>query len=284
MKMAHRKVFLYGFPAIAIIFWLSTGCSGSSEESDGGNAVDGPDGDGFVDGLPGDIGDAGDDGPDAGDPGADQAPDGGGDEPADSGPDGGGDEGDEDGPEIIGSLEVDCDVPFVLDASRVTEMGYMTQHFDDLVQDYCIVTSVGGVDLTSYGEKMYYGSHSAAGTLPEDVVLSLNQQSMTGMLSPAYSVRVDFAPDTAVVADSEWTVGVEGETGEALAIVVEHQSLSEMCLFAIGYSGNLSFSDAVDVTQVEGGSFAVSGSMQMVDPEDVPGICAIFESVLPCCP
>ncbi|MBW1873294.1 MAG: hypothetical protein JRJ19_14585, partial [Deltaproteobacteria bacterium] len=138
--------------------------------------------------------------------------------------------------------------------------------------------------ITSYAEKMYYGSHSAAGTPAADVVLSLNQQSMTGLMAPTYSVRVDFQPDTAVTSGSIWTVGVDGEANQAMAIVVKHNSLTDMCLFAIGYNGDLMFSNVSNVTQVEGGSFSIAGAMQMVNPGDLPGICEIFEGIISCCP
>ncbi|MBW1871408.1 MAG: hypothetical protein JRJ19_05050, partial [Deltaproteobacteria bacterium] len=181
MIVRNRYMFVV---VLAAGLLLIAGCSSSSEEPDGSIESDGQDGqqvndEDQQDGTPG-ADDAGSN------PDDDQPQDGAGDPNGDSGSDEDLDGGDSSGPTIIGTLSVDCDVPFVLDASQVTSMAYMTSHFDDLVQAYCITTTVGGVDITSYAEKMYYGSHSAAGTPAADVVLSLNQQSMTGLMAPAY--------------------------------------------------------------------------------------------------
>jgi hypothetical protein len=210
--------------------------------------------------------------------------DGGSDGGSDGGDDGGDDGGGDGGtPSNIGTLSVDCNVPFVLDASHLSNVVYMAEHFDHLIQEYCIITTVGGVDLTSYVEKMYFGSHSPNGTLPNEVVLSLVQQSLTDALVPTYTVNVDFQPDTFVTPGSHWMVSAAAAPGQARAIVIRHESLSDSCLFAIGYSGMLTFSFAVNVTQVEGGSYAVAGTMEMADPASIPGICAIFEATIPCC-
>lgn len=39
---------------------------------------------------------------------------------------------------------VDCDVPFVLDPARIQDLDYLTLHFDDMVQQYCILGSFTG--------------------------------------------------------------------------------------------------------------------------------------------
>ena len=62
-------------------------------------------------------------------------------------------------PEIIGTLTVDCSVPFVLDASRRDDYAYMVQHFGDLIQEWGITGSVDGHDITAFPEKMYFGMH-----------------------------------------------------------------------------------------------------------------------------
>lgn len=177
----------------------------------------------------------------------------------------------------IGTLTVNCAVPAVLDASKASDMMYMYGHFGDLVQQYGITGTVGGVDITTYPEKMYYGTHPPVG---QGSYVSLVQASMTDALAPVYSVRVDFDPDTAVKAGSVWGLGLDA--GDAFALLLFHTSLQEYCVKAIGVGGSLTFSAASNVTAVEGGSFSVAGSMDMGDPHDLPGLCD--EGVLPCCP
>jgi hypothetical protein len=99
----------------------------------------------------------------------------------------------------------DCDVPYVLDASQLRDQSYALSHFGDLVQQYCITGTVDGSDISSFPEKMYYGQHDAGETL------SLIQTSMTSALSPAWSVKVDFAPDSSVTPASVWHVALGGE-------------------------------------------------------------------------
>jgi len=177
----------------------------------------------------------------------------------------------------IGTLTVNCAVPYVLDASKATDMMYMVKHFGDMVQQYGITGTVGGVDLTTYPEKMYYGTHPPAG---QGSYVSLMQASMTDALAPVYSVRVDFDPDTAVKTGSVWGLGLDA--GDAFALLLFHTSQTAYCVKAIGVGGSLTFQSAVNVTALEGGSFTVTGSMDMGDPHDLPGLCD--EGVLPCCP
>ncbi|MBP7126384.1 hypothetical protein KBD49_08470 [Myxococcota bacterium] len=179
-------------------------------------------------------------------------------------------------PRTIGRLAVDCSVPTVLDASRSNDMLYMTTHFGDLVQQWGITGTVAGVDLTAFPEKMYYGTHPR-----DDAYLTLIQASMTQGLQPVYSVRIDFAPDSAVTAGSSWEVGLE--EGQALAVVVRHDGTSSYCVLGVGLGGSLVFSKASGVTQVEGGTFAVAGSFDVVAPRDLPDVCdALGPGV--CCP
>ncbi len=183
----------------------------------------------------------------------------------------------------VGTLAVNCAVPYVLDASQATSMMYMAMHFGDLVQSWCITGTVGGLDVTQvapgqeYPEKMFYGSHPAAG---QGSYVSLMQASMNDALAPVYSVRVDFDPDTAVKAGSVWGLGLGA--GDAFAMLLHHTSQTEYCVQAVGVGGSLTFSAASNVTAVEGGSFTVAGSMDMGDPHDLPGLCD--EGLLPCCP
>jgi hypothetical protein len=174
-------------------------------------------------------------------------------------------------------LAVDCDVPFVLDASKVSDMAYMTGHFGDLVQQYGISGTVQGVDITGFPEKMYYGMHDSGNTL------SLLQVSMNASLGPEYSVRIDFSPDTDVSTGAMWTVGVGINPKEALVGLIRHLSASSMCLFAMGTAGQLTFSAAEGCTNVEGGSFSVSGQMNMANPWDVADACSNTPPNLPCC-
>ena len=175
-------------------------------------------------------------------------------------------------------LTVNCDVPYVLDASRVAEVEYMWLHFNDLIQQYGITGMVRGVDITAYPEKMYYGQNDSAGTM------SLVQVSMADALTPEYSVKVDFFPDTDVVTDAVWTVGVGINPGEAIAGLIRHPTAQTMCLFAIGSSGQLTFSAATGCDQTEGGSFSVSGMMLMINPWDAATLCQEMPPNLQCCP
>ena len=177
----------------------------------------------------------------------------------------------------MGQLQVDCDVPFVLDASRTSDALYMAGHFADLVQEWGITGVIDGVNITAFIEKMYFGSHA-----PDEPVLSLTQSSMQDIFTPRYAVKIDFMPDEAVTAGSVWEVGIDED--EAVGVLMRHQGPAELCLFSIAYAGSLSFLSAVDVTRIEGGSFSVEGTMEMGAPADLPGMCDLFESTgIPCC-
>lgn len=181
----------------------------------------------------------------------------------------------------MGTLTVDCDVPFILDASKVTNMTYMTSHFGHLVQQYGITGVIGGQDITAFPEKMYYGAHMPADLQPADL-LSLVQISMASVSQPTYSVRVDFRPDTSVTTGATWKVGLDD--GNALAALYKHVSTNQLCLMSMGYGGQLTFQSAANTTQVEGGSFHVVGTMNMVVPDEVPDLCEMAAQLnTPCC-
>lgn len=182
----------------------------------------------------------------------------------------------------LGTLTVDCQVPFVLDASQVTSMPYMTSHFGHLIQQYGITGIIDGQDITAFPEKMYYGAHMPAHLQPNDL-LSLVQISMASVTQPTYSVRIDFRPDTAVTTGSTWNVGLE--ENQAVAALFKHISTSQLCLMSMGIGGKLTFQSATNTTQVEGGSFHVVGTMNMVAPEEVPDLCDMAAQLnTPCCP
>ncbi len=181
----------------------------------------------------------------------------------------------------MGTLTVDCDVPFILDASKVTNMTYMTSHFGHLVQQYGITGVIDGQDITAFPEKMYYGAHMPPDLQPSDL-LSLVQISMASVSQPTYSVRVDFRPDTSVTTGATWKVGLDD--GNALAALYKHVSTNQLCLMSMGYGGQLTFQSAANTTQVEGGSFHVVGTMNMVVPDEVPDLCDMAAQLnTPCC-
>jgi hypothetical protein len=167
---------------------------------------------------------------------------------------------------------VNCNVPFVLDATKISNMSYMTSHFSDLIQKYCITGTVGGAVLESYPEKMYFGSHSAS-----PATLSLTQMSMASVTSPQYSVKIDFEPDSNVTTGSAWTVGTE-----AVAAVINHPTAQTTCLFGWGDSGTLTFGTVSNVTATEGGAFTLSGTIVVVKPD--ASLCSAMPASLPCCP
>jgi len=175
-------------------------------------------------------------------------------------------------------LAVDCTVPFVLDAAQVSDMTYMASHFADLVQAYCITGLVDDIDVTTYAEKMYYGQHDAGTTL------SLVQTSMTAAMAAEYTVKVDFTPDSDVTTGALWPVSVGGlNDPEAVAGLIRYLSQSSVCLWAIGLGGQLTFGSAENVTQVEGGAFTITGSIQMGNPWDLSDFCTQAPAGLPCC-
>ena len=172
---------------------------------------------------------------------------------------------------------VDCSVPFVLDANQVGDMMYMTSHFADLVQQWGITGTVDGVDVAAYPEKMYYGTNDGNNTL------SLTQVSMSAGLSPTYTVKIDFIPDSDVTTGAAWTVGVGINPMEASVGLVEHVGAQSMCLYAMGTAGQLNFGTAINCDQIEGGSFDVSGTALMTNPWDVLDTCSNMPPNLPCC-
>jgi hypothetical protein len=175
----------------------------------------------------------------------------------------------------VGSLSVDCQVPYLLDAAQAGNAIYMGMHFADLVQQYCIRGTIAGEDLTAFPEKMYYGTHSAA-----DELVSLNQSSMQSLLDPRFAVRVDFYPDRAVLPGSRWEVGADAQ-----AVVLRHVSARELCLLALGTSGELEITAAANTTAPEGGSFSVQGTLELADPRTMGESCELFaDAGLPCCP
>jgi hypothetical protein len=175
-------------------------------------------------------------------------------------------------------MTVACSVPYVLDAAQTGDMSYMTTHFADLVQEYCITGVVDDIDVTASPEKMYYGQHDSGTTL------SLVQTSMTSGLSPQYSVKIDLSPDSSVTSAATWTVAIGGlGDTEAVAGLLKYQGTTSVCLYAIGTSGSLTFSEVSDVTAVEGGSFDVAGSFQLSNPWDISSFCSEAPSSLPCC-
>ncbi|HPY20666.1 MAG TPA: hypothetical protein PLM08_23460, partial [Polyangiaceae bacterium] len=94
---------------------------------------------------------------------------------------------------------------------------------------------------------------------------------------------IDFRPDTAVTTGSTWNVGLE--ENQAVAALFKHISTNQLCLMSMGIGGKLTFQSASNTTQVEGGSFHVVGTMNMVAPEEVPDLCDMAAQLnTPCCP
>ena len=185
-------------------------------------------------------------------------------------------------PTILGTLTVNCDLvannAYVLDASQISSVVYMGIHFNDLVQQFGITGVVAGADISdpvAYPEMMYFGAHP-----PDDTYLRLMQISMTNMLAAQYTVIVDFWPDSAVTTGSTWPVGLDVDNAVATLL----DNTRNNCLMAIGYGGVLTFNYASGITQVEGGQFTVTGTMEMADPREIPGLCEEFEASVPCCP
>lgn len=174
-------------------------------------------------------------------------------------------------------LTIGCDVPYVLQASKISDLAYMATHFAHLVQQYCITGLISGVNITTYNEKMFYGQHDASTTL------SLVQTSLTAALAPAYSVKIDFNPDTSVKNNSIWPVGIaQLNPNEASVAVIRYDGLSP-CLWRIGTAGQLKFTKVKDVTLTEGGAFEASGTAKVDDPWNITGFCSETGAELPCC-
>jgi len=172
-----------------------------------------------------------------------------------------------------------CDVPYVLDAALVSDQAYLVSHFAHLVQQYCVTGSYDGVDITAYPEKMYYGQHDSGNTL------SLTQLSLGTGMTPEWTVKVDFSPDTDFTAASVWNASIGGiNPPEAYVGLIRHQGMTSMCLKAIGTTGNITVASAVDCTLQEGGSFSLSGQVQLTNPWDIQDYCSQTPANLPCCP
>lgn len=173
-----------------------------------------------------------------------------------------------------------CDVPFVLDAARITDQSYMISHFGELMQFYCVTGVVDGSDIASFPEKLYYGQRD-----DETGTLSLVQTTMTSALAPTWSVKVDFSPDTDVTTGSVWQTVLGDATPQAAVVgLIQYGEQNATCLWALGTSGSLAFASAQDVTEIEGGSFSVSGQAQMSNPWELGAVCANTPPNMPCCP
>ena len=177
-----------------------------------------------------------------------------------------------------GELAVNCAVPYVLDAEKMQkqDVPYLMEHFAHLMQDYCMVGTVLGVEVHSYAEKMYFGSHAKGSP-----ALTLQQSSMDkGLLGPdpKYTVQVTFDPLSAFTEGSAWTVG-DGAT----VLMLQHDGLEGLCTAGFGTGGTLTVTQAEGVQEDEGGSFTVEGTMAIEPAEDVPGVCAMVAMMAPCC-
>ncbi len=178
----------------------------------------------------------------------------------------------------IAGLTVACNVPYILDGAKVAAMDqvYMAAHFAHLVQQYCVTGTILGADIAADPEKMYYGTHAKG-------LLGLMQLAMTKGLTPTYSVKFEFPPDSAAKTGSIWNVGVDDTAETARVAVYKYLTASQMCLFSIGTGGKLTFGAAQNTT-AEGGSFSVSGNVSMTAPKDVPTVCDdAAKTSAPCC-
>jgi len=162
-------------------------------------------------------------------------------------------------------------------------MTYMAQHFNDLVQQYCATGVVFNNDianLAQYPERMYYGQHD-----PSAPLLSFVQTSMTGTLSPVYTVKVDLSPDSDVTDGASWPVTIGGVNPyEAVVGLIEYPTPQTTCLRAIGTSGTLNFTNVSNPTAIEGGTFTMNGAAAMVSPWTITNFCNDTPPTLPCCP
>jgi len=172
-----------------------------------------------------------------------------------------------------------CNVPYVLDGDQLGDQAYLGSHFAHLIQQYCITGGYDGSDITAYPEKMYYGEHDSGNTV------SLVQLSLGAGMTPEWTVRVNFSPDTDFTSGSVWNASIGGiNPPEAEVILIRHQGMTSMCLKAIGTTGNITVTSAVDCTLQEGGSFSLSGLVQLTNPWDTAGYCASTPPSMPCCP
>ncbi len=163
-------------------------------------------------------------------------------------------------------FSVECRVPYILDGARVNERAYMEEHFEHLIQEYCIKGDVDGSPIDGFVEKMYYGSHDS-----RDPVLRLDQVSMDADLNSIYSAKVEFWPDEEVREAAVWGVGLL--QNDAKVTILQHQEGVPPCILKAGVSGRLSFSNVNDPQASEGGRFNLNGSFEVVDPELIPNFC-----------
>ncbi len=178
----------------------------------------------------------------------------------------------------IAGLTVACDVPYMLDGAKVaaSDQLYLATHFAHLVQKYCVTGVVLGADIAADAEKMFFGTYAKGQA-------GLTQTAMKPGLTPTYSVKFEFVPDSAVKTGATWGVGLN-ENGETARVAVyKYLTASQACLFAIGTGGKLVFSAAKNTT-AEGGTFSVSGNVSVTAPKDVPTVCDdAANTSAPCC-
>ncbi len=169
-----------------------------------------------------------------------------------------------------------CNVPYALNAAKLGDQVYLASHFSHLIQQYCITGVVRGTNIAVDPEKMYYGSHATG-------LATLTQIAFTSGMMPTYSVKIDFKPDSAIKAGSVWGTGLVETPNEAVVAVYKHLSASTQCLFGIGTGGKLTFASASNMT-AEGGTFSVSGNINVSDPKDVQVVCdEAAGTSAPCC-
>lgn len=103
-------------------------------------------------------------------------------------------------------------------------------------------------------------------------------------LTPQWSFKIDFQPDTSVTTSQVWSVGIaQLNPPEAVVGIVRYLSQSDVCLWAIGDAGQLTFTDAQDCTQIDGGTFSINGSFSVTNPWDISDFCSQAPPELPCC-
>jgi hypothetical protein len=169
-----------------------------------------------------------------------------------------------------------CNVPYALNAAKLGDQAYLASHFSHLIQQYCITGIVRGANLAVDPEKMYYGSHATG-------VATLTQIAFTSGMMPTYSVKINFKPDSAMKAGSVWGAGLVETPNEAIVAVYKHLSASSQCLFGIGTGGKITVASASNMT-AEGGTFNVSGNINVADPKDIQVVCdEAAGTSAPCC-
>ncbi len=177
----------------------------------------------------------------------------------------------------IGSLSVDCALPYLLDGGRLGDQAYLMQHMDALLQQYCITGTVDGTDIAADPMVMAYGLH-----YPSDPVVAVAQTAMANVSTPTYGVEIDLMPDSAITEGSVWDAGIL--ENQAMALVMEFLDASSACVFGIGRGPSLTTTNVSNVTAVEGGSLTIAGSIDVVDPTEVEGLCGDLAAAgVPCC-